>query len=166
MLTRRADRRSDETGSLTLLVIGYVGIAALLLVVAVDVSKVFLARRALSATADSAALAAAQAVDRDALYSGAGGTCGALLPLDEQRATALAGETVADDAVDLSHAFAALDAPATSVTGDVVTVRLGGEVAVPFGKALGILLPGYADGRVSVTVSASAESPLHAPLGC
>lgn len=164
MLTRR--RRTDDSGSLTLLVIGYVGIAALLVVVAVDVSKVFLARRALSASADSAALAGAQVVDRAALYAGAAGGCGTRLPLDPAGSTGAVTLTLADDSADLRHAFAALDPAETDVHDGVVTVRLGGDVAVPFGKVLAALLPGHDDGRVHVAVVASAESPVSGAPGC
>ena len=61
MLTRR--RPVDDAGQLTLLIIGFTALATLLILVGVDVSKVFLARRALSSAADAAALAAAQSVN-------------------------------------------------------------------------------------------------------
>jgi hypothetical protein len=164
VLSRR--RLGADTGSLTLLVIGYVGIAAMLVVVAVDVSKVFLARRALSASADSAALAGAQVVDRATLYAGTAGGCRTRLPLDPARSTDAVTQTLADDETDLRHAFAALDPPDTSVRDGVVTVRLAGDVAVPFGSVLASLLPGHGDGRVHVAVSASAESPVSGVPGC
>src|SRR4051794_41470556 len=81
----RPPRRGDE-GQLTLLIIGFVAIAAVLIVIGVDASKVFLAQRALSSAADAAALSASQAVDKVAIYAGTGGGCGGLLPLDDAEA--------------------------------------------------------------------------------
>jgi hypothetical protein len=164
MLTA-ARRRGDE-GQLTLLVIGYVAIAAVLVVLGIDASKVFLARRALASAADAAALAAAQGVDRSAIYAGTGGGCGRLLPLDPVRAGALAAQTFGDDADGLRSTFATLDPPSTQVDAGTVTVSLSGDVAVPFGSVLAVLLPGHGDGRVHVAVTSSAQSPETAPGGC
>ena len=158
-----ADR--DE-GSLTLLVVGYAGILALLVVVGVDVSKVFLAHRALSSVADEAALQAAQSIDRAAVYAGDGGGCGDLLPLDSGAASAAAAGTVDGDMTDLRHTFAVVAVPEASVSGGAVTVHLSGDVAVPFGRALALLLPGHSDGRVHVDATATAESPVVAAGGC
>jgi hypothetical protein len=165
VLTRLHDSGRDR-GQLALLVIGYVAITGLLIVVGIDVSKVFLARRALSSAADAAALAAAQAVDRAAIYSGDAGGCGALLPLDVDRAAQLAGQSVADDLDSLRQTFGTVDPPETLVAGGTVTVHLSGDIAVPFGGVLALLVPGHGDGRVHVGVSASAQSPLSAPGGC
>jgi uncharacterized membrane protein len=156
-------RRDD--GQLTLLVIGYVAIIAVLIVIGIDVSKVFLARRALSSAADAAALAAAQAVDRDAIYQGSAG-CGALLPLDPDTARLAVEAAVADDAPDLDGSFVALDQPDTTVEDGTVSVHLGGAVSVPFGHVLAALLPGHPDGTVRVDVRSAAESPLTVPGGC
>lgn len=163
MLTTRP--RSDD-GQLTLLIIGFVAIAATLVVIGVDASKMFLARRALSSVADSAALAAAQAVDRDAIYAGTGGGCGNLLPLDPIRAGELADTAVSDDGDDLRHTFAALDPPDTRVDNGTVTVHLSGDISLPFGRVVALLVPGHADGRAHIDVTAHARSPLTAPGGC
>jgi uncharacterized membrane protein len=157
--------RDDDRGQLTLLIIGLVAIAALLIVVAIDVSKVFLARRALSSAVDAAALAAAQAVDKAAVYRGDGG-CGNLLPLDSAQAASYADAALTDDEDDLRQTFASLDAAQTDVQNGTVTVHVAGDVAVPFGKVLALLLPGHADGRVHVDATAHAQSPLTAPGGC
>lgn len=155
-----------DEGSLTLLVIGYAAIAAVLIVAGIDVSKVFLARRALSSAGDAAALAAAQAVDRAALYSGTAGGCGLLLPLDPGRAELLAGQSISDALTDLRHTFASVMPPETAVDGGTATVHLSGAVAVPFGHVLALLLPGHDDGLVHVDVTSAAQSPLSAPGGC
>jgi hypothetical protein len=156
MLTRRED------GSLTLLVIGFVAIAATLIVAATDASKVFLARRALASTADAAALAAAEAVDRSAVYSRGVG-CGQLLPLDPQRAQDLANNAVADNASDLAHVVSHLEAPGVAVDGGTVSVSLSAEVNVPFGRVLALLTGSE---RVHVDAVAHAQSPLSEPGGC
>ena len=149
-----------------MLVIGYVGLVLVLVVVAVDVSKVFLARRALAAAADAAALNAAQVVDRAAIYDGAIGGCGSLLPLDPAGADRAVAATLADDEQDLRRLFVQLDPAKTSVTGGTVAVQLSGDVSVPFGQVLSRLLPGHDDGRVHVDVTAAAESPVSSPTGC
>lgn len=161
---RRGGGRDD--GSITLLVIGYTVIAAVLVVAGIDVSKVFLARRALASAADAAALAAAQQVDRSAVYAGTAGGCGQLLPIDVDAAGRAAAAGLDGDAADLSQTFAALDPPQTTVDAGTVTVRMSGDVAVPFGAVLALLDPRRPDGRVHVEVSSSAQSPVRAPDGC
>jgi hypothetical protein len=156
----------DERGQLTLLIIGFCLLAATLVVVGIDVSKVFLARRALSSVADAAALRAAQALDRDVLYAAGAGGCGSTLPLDPAAVSASAGEAVDDDLDDLRQTFVALGPPQTTLTGGTVSVRLDGDVAVPFGRLLGLLLPDHAEGRVHVSVTAAADSPVVDPDGC
>jgi len=158
-------RRRDDAGQVTLLLIGYAAVALILVVVGIDVSAAFLARRALAATADAAALDATQAVDRTAIYGGAIGGCGATLPVDADRARARALATVADDGDDLRRAFARLDPVDVSVAGGTVTVHLTGRAKVPFGRLLAVLVPGHDDGAVEVDVTAHARSPVAAG-GC
>jgi uncharacterized membrane protein len=160
----RATRRDDD-GSLTVLVIGFTFILAVLIVVGVDVSTVFLAHRSLSSVADAAALAAAQSADRAAIYAGAAG-CGGVLPIDPATAAQQVDASLADDLADLHQTFAEVEPPDVAVVDGRVTVRLAGDVKVPFGRVLALLDPGRADGRVHVGVSATAESPITAPGGC
>lgn len=162
MLTRPG--RGDD-GQLTVLVIGYTFIAAVLIVVGVDVSKVFLARRALSSVADAAALAAAQAADRAAVYAGAAG-CGGVLPIDPSAAQQQVNGSLADDLADLHQTFQAVQPADVVVADGTVTVHLSGDVKVPFGKVLAMLDPGRGDGLVHVSVTAAAQSPVTASGGC
>ncbi len=67
-------KRASDEGSILVLSLGFIVICILALAVVVDASTVFLARRALQAQADTAALAGAQAIDVDAYYSGGAGT--------------------------------------------------------------------------------------------
>jgi Flp pilus assembly protein TadG len=158
-------RPNGDDGQLTVLVIGFTSIAAVLVLVGVDVSKVFLARRALSSVADSAALSAAQAVDRAALYAGRAGGCGELLPLDPAAVQRDVDAAVSDDLDDLRHTVTTVAPPQTGVAAGTVTVRLDGDVSVPFGRVLALLLPGHA-GTVHVTATSSAQSPVRSPQGC
>lgn len=61
-------RIDDDRGSVMLLAVGAVAVAALMLVVGVDASAAFLQRRALTNLADATALAGAQGIDLDAYY--------------------------------------------------------------------------------------------------
>ena len=158
--------RGRDDGQLTLLIIGFVAIAAVLVIVGVDASKVFLARRALSSAADAAAVAASQAVDKDAIYAGIGGGCGGLLPLNPDSAAQRAALAVDDQAEGLKGTFTALDDPQTTVSGDTVAVHLSGRVAVPFGHLLAVLVPGHDDGTVQIDATSHAQSPLTVPGGC
>jgi uncharacterized membrane protein len=155
VLTRR-----DE-GSLALLVIGYTFIAAVLVVVGVDVSKVFLAQRALSSAADSAALAGAQAVDRAAVYAGAADCTG--LPIDAVSAHHAVEAALSDAGDSLRGTFVSLSDPDVQVEAGRVQVRLHGQVTVPFGRVLTTLLPDHSGGRVDVSADAAASSALSSP---
>ena len=80
---RRHDAGDD--GSVLLLVLGFAGILLTLVAVVVDVSAVVLAKRGVAGAADGAAVAAAQALDLDAVHDEG---LGAQLPLDTGRARA------------------------------------------------------------------------------
>ena len=138
----------DEQGSVLLLVIGYAVIAAMLVVVLVDVSAVVLARRALQAAADAAALRAAQSLDVDAYYRGSG----ADLPLDPGRVT----RTVAAYAAlaELPRRFPGFSADA-GTDGTVASVTFRAVVRLPLAGVLGSR---YAAG-VAITAGASARAP-------
>lgn len=148
------------------MIIGYTLIATVLVVIGIDVSKVFLARRALGSAADAAALTAAQGVDAHAIYLGAGLRCGQRLPLAPARATALAADSIAAERSDLRRVFADVADPRTAVADGTVTVEVSGEVAVPFGRVLAWLDPSRPTGRVHVTVSSHAVSPVAGEAGC
>ena len=149
-----------DEGALSLLIIGYTFVAAVLIVVGIDVSKVFLAERALSSAADSAALAGSQAIDRAAVYAGDTG-CG--LPVDAESAQRAVDAALADAAVSLRSTFVSLSGPDVEVAAGRVRVRLHGQVAVPFGRVLATLLPDSPDGRVDVAADAAAASAVTSP---
>jgi hypothetical protein len=149
-----------ERGSITVLIIGFTAIAMALIVAGVDISKVFLAERALSSAADAAAVDAAQGVDTDRVYDGPDLRCGEALPLDPARAAAMARESVGERSPDLARSFKQLDPPDATVEGRTVTVAMRGEVRVPFGRLLKFLGIANDDGAVPVRASAHAASPV------
>jgi Flp pilus assembly protein TadG len=153
-------RDPADSGQITVLVLGYTAIAALLVVVGIDTSSAFLARRALAAAADDAAVAAAGSVSSGDVYAG-GVVCGRSLPLDPQRAAGAASASVAAD-TDLAGAFGTATRPLTTVTGGTATVTLTGTVRLPLASITGVVDPAVRDG-VRISVTASAESPV---AGC
>jgi hypothetical protein len=62
--------RSEERGQTTVLVIGFVLVVAMTIVVVVDASAAYLRRQALSSLADGAALAAADGLQGEQVYTG------------------------------------------------------------------------------------------------
>jgi hypothetical protein len=148
-----------DDGSITVLIIGYAAIAVLLLVIGIDASKLFLAQRAMSSAADSAAVAADQAVAVHRIYDN-GVRCGHPVPLNESDAQRDAEQSVNDQRDDLRRAFTSVGRPTVSLRSPTVTVQLSGIVTVPFGRAVGWLLPGHADGQFRVTETAHATSPV------
>jgi hypothetical protein len=145
------------------LIIGYLALAAVVIVLGVDLSKVFLARRALASAADAAALAGAQGADLSAVYDSGALGCGRSLPLDPARAPVLAARAVAGSTDDLKRVFRSVDSPNTTVAGPTVTVTLSGELTVPFGRVWGWLDPADAGGRVRLSATSRARSPLAGP---
>ena len=131
--------RSDE-GTITLLVIGFTFLALLVMLLVLNVSVVFLARRDLVSAADGAALAAAQQVDLDAFYTRGASEA---LPLDEAAATEIA-DRFEDSGMEIAN---------VTVNGDTVTVVMRRDVPLPFGGLFGL-------DSWQVQASATARSPL------
>lgn len=65
----RARRREGEDGQTSMLILGFFLVAVLLVVVVVDASAAYLRRQELDALADGAALAAADAVAEESVYT-------------------------------------------------------------------------------------------------
>jgi len=140
-------RRHDD-GTVMLLVLGLVVLAGLFVVVVVDASALFMARRDLLAAADGAALAGAQAVDEAAVYrEGVHGS----LPLDARRV-----QLAVDDYLRFSGVSGSVDGLQVDVTTDGTTVRVELLAVVQLPVVNGVT-PGAADG-VSVAATASARS--------
>jgi Flp pilus assembly protein TadG len=140
--------RTADEGSVLLLVVGMVVLLVLLVTVVVDVTALFLARKDLLAAADGAALAGAQAVDAERLYTE--GVSPGLLPLDPTEAERAARAYLAEAGVGEGLAGLQVEVVATGTT---VTVRLDGVARLPF---VSDVTPGAAAGvRVSASASAS-----------
>ena len=114
----RAVTSSGDEGQLILLILAYAVIAALLVTVVVDVSKVFLYRRSLVAAADGAALSAAYQPDLASVYSGTGAT----LPLSRGGTAAAVRQYAAD--AELADRFEGFDVAGVETDGVTVTVTL------------------------------------------
>ncbi len=132
------------------LLLGFAVLALVLVGVVADLSKVFLAKRALASTADGAAIAAAQAIDLEALYTGAAdpGT----LPIDDRAAQAAARGHLARDGSATAYDAFALDG--VDATPTQVEVQVSARVALIFGTFFA-----GPDG-VRLSASATARSPL------
>lgn len=142
-----------DDGQVMLLILTYVLISTVLVLVAIDAADLFLNRRQLASLADGAALAAAQAVDRAALYTGGGCT----LPIDGARAQA--------DVANYLAGVRDTDLVSVSVGADrTVTVVVGRRVDLPLRGLLGVIDPRWSAG-VPVAVAASARSP-YLPASC
>jgi uncharacterized membrane protein len=130
---------ADERGTITLWVLGLCVSVLFLGGLSVDLWRAVADRRELSSMADSAALAAANGVDVEALRAG-------VLRLDPARARTIALESLSESA----HARN-LDAIDVDVIGNRVTVSLRDHVDF---SLLGIFMGGE---RFDVQVHASAE---------
>jgi hypothetical protein len=139
-------RGRDERGQMTVLIIGFTAIVLMMIVVVTDISKVFLVRRDLDATADGAVLAAANGLA--AIYAQPSGAGNAELDPDEAR------RLTADylDSVGAGNRFDGLDW-STDVTGTTVTVTLTSTVDLPFEP------PGW-QGSADIASDAAAVVPI------
>jgi len=131
---------------MTVLIIGFTAIVLLLIVVVTDISKAFLVRRDLDATADGAVLAAANGLAAVSAQPGADGNAA----LDPEEARRLAAEYL--DQVAASNRFDGLDWSA-DVAGTTVTVRLTSSVELPFEP------PGW-QGTADIASEAAAVVPI------
>jgi hypothetical protein len=143
-----ADR--SEEGTVLLLILGLVVIAALFVTVVMDVSALFIDRRELIAAADGAALAGAQAVDEESLYT-KGLPAAGPLTLDEERARAAVRSYLQVNGLFNQYQNLRLEIVTTSTT---VSVRLGALVELP---VVNSVTPGAGDG-VRVEAMATAET--------
>jgi uncharacterized membrane protein len=147
-MTRLRRVGHDQSGTVLVLILGLVVLAAALVVVVVDTSAVFLTRRSLVGAADAAALSGAQSIDERAIYTGQGAQS---LPLDPGRVRQAVSEHVTATA--LSSRFADFRLVAVESDGRTVEVRLAARTRLPFP------VPGAASRYVDVGATARARSP-------
>ena len=152
----RVDRR-DDTGSVLLLSIGFVLVAALAVVAVVDASAAFLQRRQLAAWADTAALAGAQGIDLDAYY-GHGASEATRLDAPTVVRRVRAHLAVAPDGTRIEH---------LSSDGRQVRVVLSAPLRLPFlgGVALHVGVPPsvVVEARAQLAYRATAADTPHYP---
>ena len=149
-----AGARRDE-GRVLVLVVGCVVVLAVLVAVVVDSARLYLARRALDAVTDGAALAGAQAADLDAVYAGRAEVDVPLDPAAARRSVDAYLRAAA--AGDLPSGFTV---DAADVNAAAVTVRTHATVRLPF-------VGGFTGGRAVVVLRsrATARNHLSGPAG-
>ncbi len=147
-------RRRGDDGSISLMIVFYMLIAAAMVVVAIDASAFFLAQRGLSSVADGAAVSAAQALDEDALYAGRAGD---ELPLDAAGVRAAVAGYLTDR--ELASTYPTLQVAEASTDGETVTVTLTYDKELPFLALVSALTNAIPGGTVRVEVTAHARSP-------
>lgn len=144
-----------ERGSISVLLLGYVLIVLALLVVVVDASSFYLARRSLSALADGAALDAASVADVDAVYAG---RLGGDLPLDAASARAEVVRYLSER--DLAGGAPGLRLVGVATDGVTVSVALSEDKPLPFLGMVSRLTGAFAGGTAPVSATASARAPV------
>jgi uncharacterized membrane protein len=122
-------RRSDDDGTITILVIFFGVIIAGLVTVIVDASTVFLAERQLQAIADGAAAAAAQRADVAAIYQGDSSDT---LPLSPSEVSTAVNDYVTLPAHQAHECAGTEQILNASTDGQTVTVELRCQVPLPF----------------------------------
>ena len=136
-------RRRAEDGQTGLLIVGFFVVAVLLVVVVVDASAAYLRRQELDALADGAALAAADAIREDHVYTEGLGDVAALDPDAAREQVAVYFRTVG------AHGrYPGLRYTLTA-DGDSVSVQVTTPLELPFAP------PGWAE-RTDVTGTAVA----------
>lgn len=136
-------RDRDERGQVSVMVIGFFLVLLMVTALVVNASAAYLGQRRIADLADGAALAAAEGVERSALYAAAGDRA----PLDPASARGAVADYLR--ATDAERAVRALRWDVRG-RGDAVTVRLEGRVRLP------LTPPGWARGA-SVAAEATVE---------
>jgi uncharacterized membrane protein len=141
-------RPRGDDGTVLVLLLGFTAVLLLMVAVVVNVSAVVLAKRGLASATDGAAVAAAQAVDVEAVYA-AGGRA-QRLPLDPREARARVAAYQAR--VTAGQPGIRLEV-AVSPDGTTAIVRGSRWMPLPFGRILGFE-------PVHVQAEARARAPL------
>ncbi|MCW2849310.1 MAG: hypothetical protein JWR90_3284 [Marmoricola sp.] len=115
----------DERGSVTPLIIGFAVVVALLVAVVVDASAAYLRRQGLNSAADSAALAATDGIQGEAVYTHG---LGERAQIDPAAARRYIADYFASSGI--RRRFPGLDY-AVSTTGNTVLVRVSSPMDLP-----------------------------------
>lgn len=135
--------RREERGTASVMIIGFFLVIALTVAVVVDASAAYLRRQGLANLADAAALAAADGVKAEQVYSG-----GLIEPLavDVDAARRHAAAYLEQSGATTKYDGLSLD---VGVSGEAVTVRLSASMGLP------IAPPGWDDSSVVTAESAA-----------
>lgn len=139
----------QESGSVLVLMLGFAVVAVLLVAVVADASALFLTRRSLAGSADGAAIAAVQQLDREALYTGPPGEA---LPLDSDRV--LDAVRMYVSAAGLDDRYEDFEVVGVRTDAETVSVTFRATRRLPF---LGSFVGG-ADG-IEIEATATARAP-------
>lgn len=145
-------RASRESGQVTLLILGFTLVAAILIVGTVAVTSVQLSRMRLLDAADGAALDAADSLDESAYKRGVGES----VPVSNETVQATAQRYVADRPLPVGMLAWQVAQGTGSPDGHSAVVRLVGEADLPM---VGGVLRGLG-GSVTLTVESTAHSDL------
>jgi len=140
---------SPDSGQITLLVIGFMLVLAALIGVVVTASRVFLYQRTLAATADGAAIVAANQLDESVFYAG---SAGEYLPIEPERARQAVADYVTR--ADLTRRFDRFGYDVLT-DGRTVTVTFTARIGLPL---VGAVTDRYEDG-MTITATALAMAP-------
>lgn len=141
-------RETCQRGQVSVLIVGFAAILVLLVAVVVDASAAFLQRQALESLADGAALAAADGVQGEAVYTHGLGSTAQIDPVVAQR--------YVDAYLASSGAAAQFPGLRWSVdpAGNSVTVHLSAPLDLPLAPP-GWVQTAYVDGVASAVVPVS-----------
>lgn len=142
-LTKRKGVRRAEAGQATVMIIGFVVVLVMMVVVVVDASAAYLRRQSLSSLADGAALAAADAIEGEQVYTRGLGQRATVDP--EQARSFVASYLSSAGAHSVYPGLVAV----VGTSGDRVVVRLSAPLDLP------LPLPGVAN---SAPVGAESAS--------
>jgi hypothetical protein len=147
---------SREDGQILILLVGYVVVALSLIVVAVDITAVHLARTQLLDACDAAALDAADADDAASLYQHG---VGATVPLTADSVRAAVRWYLQDAVPPARMDQVVVDAGTGTPDGATAVVELSGRVRLPL---LGPIVRTWSGG-VTVTVRSRARADIDPP---
>lgn len=142
--------RADDEGTVLLLIVGLVAVVGLLVAVVTDVTALYLQRRDLVSAADGAALAGAQAVDEETIYTQGLPTSGPL-PLDEGAARSAVDEYLSDAGLAGEALIVRVETTPTTVSVSVSTTY---DLPVANTATLGVT------GSAQVSASATARTAI------
>jgi hypothetical protein len=135
-------RRDEESGQVTIMIIGFAVILLMAIGVTVDASAAYLARQSLATLADGAALAGADQLQGATVYDGG---LGERVPIDVNTARASVAEHLRATGAYADHPGLAAS---VDVAGDRVIVRLTAPLDLPI----------RVEGITATTVGASGSA--------